>query len=81
MLADVTEAAARTLYKPTALKIEKLVEHLFDDKKKHGQLSNAQLSLFDLQIIKNAFIKVLASYYHSRIEYPKPKTDSAGKVI
>jgi len=71
MLADVTEAAVRTLSKPTAAKIERFIEELFDAKIKHGQLANSELSFRDLDTIKNAFVKVLASYYHSRIEYPK----------
>jgi putative nucleotidyltransferase with HDIG domain len=71
MLADVTEAAVRTLSKPTAAKIERFIQELFDAKVKHGQLANSDLSFRELEKIKNAFVKVLASYYHSRIEYPK----------
>jgi putative nucleotidyltransferase with HDIG domain len=73
MLADITEAAVRTLNKPTAGKIDKFIQQLFEDKVQHGQLSASDLSFHDLEIIKNAFIRVLLSYYHSRIEYPKQK--------
>jgi membrane-associated HD superfamily phosphohydrolase len=52
---------------------------LFDDKVKHGQLADADLSFRDLETIKNAFVKVLAGYYHSRIEYPKLKEDGEEK--
>ncbi|MDR1868589.1 MAG: HDIG domain-containing protein [Treponema sp.] len=76
MLADVTEAAVRTLNKPTAGKIEKFIQPLFDDKVDHGQLSESELSFRDLEVIKKAFVKVLAGYYHSRIEYPKQKEES-----
>jgi putative nucleotidyltransferase with HDIG domain len=75
MLADITEAAVRTLNKPTAGKIEKFIEQLFDAKIDHGQLSKSELSFRDLEIIKKAFFKVLAGYYHSRIEYTKLKED------
>jgi len=75
MLADITEAAVRTLNKPTAGKIEKFIQQLFDDKIDHGQLSDSELSFRDLEIIKKAFVKVLAGYYHSRIEYPKQKEE------
>ena len=71
MLADVTEAAVRTLIKPTAAKMEKFIQQLFDARVGHGQLAQSELTFRDLQTIKNAFIKVLAGYYHSRIEYPK----------
>jgi putative nucleotidyltransferase with HDIG domain len=75
MLADITEAAVRTLIKPTAGKIDKFIQQLFEDKIDHGQLSESDLSFRDLEIIKKAFVSVLAGYYHSRIEYPKQKEE------
>jgi putative nucleotidyltransferase with HDIG domain len=78
MLADVAEAAVRTLTKPTVAKIEKFLQQLFDDKVEQGQLAQAELSFRDLEMIKNAFVKVLAGYYHSRIEYPKIGADKNG---
>jgi putative nucleotidyltransferase with HDIG domain len=71
MLADVTEAAVRTLKKPTVARMEKYLQELFDAKVQHGQLSQSDLTFRDLETIKQAFVKVLAGYYHSRIEYPK----------
>ncbi|MDR1955546.1 MAG: HDIG domain-containing protein [Treponema sp.] len=71
MLADVSEAAVRTLEKPTAAKIEKFLQELIDAKVEHGQLAESELTFRDLQTIKHAFVRVLAGYYHSRIEYPK----------
>jgi putative nucleotidyltransferase with HDIG domain len=76
MLADVTEAAVRTLSKPTAGKMEKFINQLFEAKVDHGQLTESELSFRDLENIKKAFVKVLASYYHSRIEYPKQKEEA-----
>jgi len=75
MLADITEAAVRTLTKPTANKMEKFIQQLFQAKIDHGQLSESDLSFNELEIIKKAFVKVLAGYYHSRIEYPKQKSE------
>jgi putative nucleotidyltransferase with HDIG domain len=71
MLADVTEAATRTLKKPTASKLEKFIQELIKAKVEHGQLAESELTFRDLETIKNAFVRVLAGYYHSRIEYPK----------
>jgi len=76
MLADITEAAVRTLNKPTAGKIEKFIQQLFEGKVDNGQLSESDLSFHDLETIKKAFVKVLAGYYHSRIEYPKQKEEA-----
>ncbi|MDR3160487.1 MAG: HDIG domain-containing protein [Spirochaetaceae bacterium] len=71
MLADVTEAATRTLKKPSPARLEKFIQELIMNKVEHGQLSESELTFRDLETIKNAFVRVLAGYYHSRIEYPK----------
>ncbi|MDR0302628.1 MAG: HDIG domain-containing protein [Treponema sp.] len=76
MLADITEAAVRTLNKPSAAKIDKFVQQLFDAKIEHGQLAESDLSFRELETIKKAFVRVLSGYYHSRIEYPKQKEEA-----
>ncbi|MDR1144098.1 MAG: HDIG domain-containing protein [Spirochaetaceae bacterium] len=87
MLADVTEAATRTLQKPTVARLEKFIQELFDSKVEHNQLSQSDLTFRELETIKHAFVKTLAGHYHSRIEYPKlpaegktkPEGDSKSK--
>jgi putative nucleotidyltransferase with HDIG domain len=80
MLADVSEAAVRTLEKKTAIKIEEFIQTLINSKLEHGQLAESELTFRDLEIIKKTFVRVLASYYHSRIEYPKEKKEPAQPV-
>ncbi|MDR2418132.1 MAG: HDIG domain-containing protein [Treponema sp.] len=78
MLADVSEAACRSLEKPTAAKIEKFIQELITGKVEHGQLAESELTFRDLEIIKKAFVRSLAAHYHSRIEYPKlPRKEPA----
>ncbi|MDR2019992.1 MAG: HDIG domain-containing protein [Treponema sp.] len=72
MLADVTEAAVRTLKKPSMARLEKFIQELIMSKFEQGQLSQSELTFRDLETIKNAFVRMLAGHYHSRIEYPKP---------
>jgi putative nucleotidyltransferase with HDIG domain len=79
MLADVTEAASRTLKKPTQPSLEKLIKELFAKKIEHEQLINADLTFRDLEMIKDAFVRVLAGHYHSRIEYPKEEKEKSEK--
>lgn len=71
MLADTVEAAMRTLKKPTISKIEKFVHELIVGKFEQGQLDHSELTFKDLELIKSAFVRVLAGHYHARIEYPK----------
>ena len=70
MLADSVDAASRTLKQPTTSKIEKLIWKIFMDKIEHRQLVHCDISLHDLEKIKNSFIIILAGRYHTRIEYP-----------
>ncbi|MDR0386870.1 MAG: HDIG domain-containing protein [Treponema sp.] len=75
MLADVTEAAVRTLKKPSTARLEKFVQELIMAKFGQGQLSESELTFRELEIIKKAFVRVLAGHYHTRIEYPKAGKD------
>jgi len=79
MLADVTEAAVRTLDKPNAVKIEKFIQELIGKKVEYGQLALSELTFRDLEAIKKAFVRVLVGYYHSRIEYPKVENQKTNK--
>jgi putative nucleotidyltransferase with HDIG domain len=71
MLADMCEAAVRTLDNPTPAKIDQFIKELINNKVEHGQLAASELTFRDLETIKHAFVQVLAGYYHSRIKYPK----------
>ncbi len=70
MLADNAEAATRTLKKPTAAKLEKYVWDLIMDRLKSGELNESDITLKELEIVKNSFVHVLTGHFHTRIEYP-----------
>jgi putative nucleotidyltransferase with HDIG domain len=76
MLADVTEAAVRTIKKPTAARLEKFIHELFLSKFEAGQLWDSDLTFRELQTIESSFVRVLAGHYHSRIEYPKQSKEA-----
>ena len=73
MLADIVEAACRTLEKPSVPRLDKFIDELVSGKIETGQLDNSELTFREVRIIKAAFVKILAGYYHSRIEYPNQK--------
>ena len=73
MLADTVEAACRTLENPSVPRLEKFITQLINAKVEHNQLNNCDLTYRDISKIKEAFVQVLAGYYHSRIEYPDQK--------
>ncbi|ERI90237.1 7TM receptor with intracellular HD hydrolase [Clostridiales bacterium oral taxon 876 str. F0540] len=73
MLADSVEAAVRSISEPTQTKIEEMVNNIIKSKLNEGQLDNCNITLKDLNEIKEAFLKALTGIYHQRIEYPTDK--------
>ena len=79
MLADVVEAACRSLTEPTPARIQGLVNRLINAIFSDGQLDDCELTLKDIHQIAKHFNQILATIHHKRIEYPvangKAKTD------
>jgi cyclic-di-AMP phosphodiesterase PgpH len=73
MLADCIEASVRSISEPTQSKIETMVNNIIKARLNEGQLDNCDLTLKDLNKIKEVFIKSLMGIYHQRIEYPVDK--------
>ena len=79
MLADVVEAASRTLANPTPSRIQGLVQNLINNVFSDGQLDNCELTLKDLHNIAKSFNKILNGIHHHRIEYPEKLLLNNGK--
>lgn len=71
MMADSVEAAVRALQKPTPGRIEGLVRRIIKEKLHDGQLDECDLTFKDLDVIANAFVRVLSGIFHARVEYPE----------
>lgn len=71
MLADSIEAAARVLDEPHPMRIKNLVKTIIQRKFMDGQLDECNLTLRDLSIIENCFVRVLMGIHHQRVDYPK----------
>lgn len=69
MLADSAEAATRSLEKPTFSKVENMVEKVFRDKIDDHQLDECPLSLREIELIKETFLKIFKGIYHTRLDY------------
>jgi len=84
MLADVVEAASRTLDNPTPSRIQGLVQNLINTIFSDGQLDECELTLKDLHNIAKSFNKLLNGIHHHRIEYTEkraaPNGSSKGKI-
>jgi putative nucleotidyltransferase with HDIG domain len=79
MLADVVEAASRTLDNPTPARIQGLVQNLINKIFSDGQLNDCELTLKDLHSIAKSFNKILNGIHHHRVEYAESPARTNGK--
>lgn len=70
MMADAVEAASRVLTDPTPARIASLVERIINHIFLDGQLDECELTLKDIQEVKNCFTYILTGILHRRIDYP-----------
>lgn len=78
MLADVVEAASRTLDNPTPARLQGLVQTLINKIFTDGQLDNCELTLRDLHSIAKTFNRVLNGIHHHRVEYADKTAAASG---
>ncbi len=70
LLADSLEAEARTLNNPTSSRIKNLTQNVINRNLENGQLDECNLTLRDLNKIKDVFSRILTGMFHNRVEYP-----------
>jgi len=76
-LADASEAASRSIEKPTPQKIANMINDIFATKIRDGQLDHANLTMAQIKTIKQSFIFSLSNMLHGRIPYPKDHENNA----
>ena len=80
MLADASEAAVRSIEEITPKKVEQMVDYIFENKIKDGQLNEADITLKEINKIKQSLTDGLISIYHSRLTYPGQNLKAAGSI-
>ena len=73
MLADGVEASVRSLSSRDEPAIRAMVERIIDERMSDGQFDECDLTLRDIQRIREAFVAQLLGMYHQRVEYPQNK--------
>ena len=73
LLADSIEAAVRSLDVKDPVKVEQMVRKIVDSKIRDNQLSDANITFREVEIIVNSFLKTFGAIYHERIKYPGQK--------
>jgi len=70
MLADAVEAAARTVDEPSPNRLREAIRKVTNSVVLDGQLDSCDLTFADLERIQEAFLRLLASVHHHRVDYP-----------
>ena len=78
-LADAIESASRTLQKPTPRKVRQTIDEIINTRILDGQLDECNLTLEEINLIRESFYTTLKSIMHNRISYPKSDTDTGEK--
>ena len=73
MLADGVEASVRSLASRDEPAIRAMVARIIDERMNDDQFDECDLTLRDVEKIKEAFVQQLLGMYHQRIAYPQNK--------
>lgn len=73
MMADVVEAASRSLSEYTEENIANLVDRIIDGQVAEGNFTACPITFKDITDIKTVFKEKLRTIYHARISYPELK--------
>src|SRR5664280_3689749 len=78
MLADGVEASVRSLSSRDEATIRAMVDQIIQERLSDGQLNECDLTIRDLERIREAFVGQLVGMYHERIAYPQNKVVELG---
>jgi putative nucleotidyltransferase with HDIG domain len=73
MLADGVEASVRSLSSRDEAAIRAMVSRIIEERLSDGQFDECDLTLRDVERIREAFVGQLLGMYHTRIAYPQNK--------
>lgn len=71
MIVDASEAIARSLTERSAERVEQLVREVIEERMQLEQFDECDITLKELNIIKETIVDCLTGVYHDRVSYPK----------
>jgi len=78
MLSDGVEASVRSLSSRDEATIRAMVGQIVQERLADGQLNECDLTIRDIDKVKDAFVGQLMGMYHQRIAYPQNKVVESG---
>ena len=82
MSCDASEAKIRSMNDRSGEKVDRAVREIIEERMELDQFSECDITLREIEIIRNAIVENIAGIYHDRVKYPKikiRKTDIEGK--
>ncbi|MCQ2135995.1 MAG: HDIG domain-containing protein [Bacteroidales bacterium] len=74
MICDSLEAAARSLQDKTVESIDALVEKIINGKIADSQITDSDITMHELYVVKDVCRNFLVQTYHPRVSYPEKKS-------
>ena len=71
MMADSVEAASKSIKNPSIEYLTSFVNDIIDNQLIDKQFSDSNISLIEIEKVKNVFVNKLINVYNLRVEYPK----------
>ncbi len=81
MLSDGVEATTRAERPTTPEEIRAIVDRIINERMRDGQLDESELTLRDIEQIREAFFGVLQGLFHPRVKYPEAPENIRPNVI
>ncbi|MFC1466962.1 MAG: HD family phosphohydrolase [Candidatus Brachytrichaceae bacterium NZ_4S206] len=76
MLADGSEAAVRANRCTSVEEMDEVLRRLFADRLADHQLDDSDLTLREMEVVRQSFLETLRGVYHPRMKYPAQMTAS-----
>ncbi len=73
MICDSSEAAIRAMDQPDGDKVDRLLKNLINDRLAHGQFDNCEITMKELNAIRETIISAYGGLFHKRLKYPEGK--------
>lgn len=81
MIADASEAAARTLKDRSPENVERVVRTIIEERMDLDQFTDCNITMRELSIIKGSLVDALSGVHHHRVKYPSIRFNRARQAV
>lgn len=81
MIADASEAAARTLKERSPENVERVIRTIIEERMDLEQFSDCDVTMRELSVIKSSLVDALSGVHHRRVKYPSIRFNRAKQAV